>query len=1036
MKKMLYKKIFSVSAILFASSFLFAEKAPVYISPNNDGVQDALVVPVKIKETRYIDSWSFIITDESGKEVRVIGNKEKRPDKITFKSFFKSLASPKTGVEIPSEFVWNGVMDDGSIAPDGTYFYQITASDDNGNTGYSAKYKVIVDNTPPEIVLKQPSQADKIFGEGSKSTLKITQSGSVEDLWIAPIADSTGKIVRTFKWSSSEPLSINWDGTDDDGNAVADGIYTYKITATDRAGNKSENAQITNIIYSAEKPATNIALTTSRYFSPNGDGVKDYMVFSTVIPKPESKNNSLVSWDVKIVEVKTNKVVRTFSGSDDAPSSIVFDGKTDSGTIISEGEYQAQLSAKYLNGYEPAVINSPVFVMDITVPSVMVRLNSDTLSPDGDGNKDKLLISQQGSKEKLWTGRIKGENGLAVKTFEFNDSLPSQIEWDGVDSNGKLCSDGTYVYEIESTDLAGNTTKVTSDFFELDTSKTELMLSCSVNAFSPNNDKVQDKITFTPFVKTSSGVDSWILTITTENLKPVKVISEKRALPESITWDGLKDDGTRCADGKYIATLSTKAKNGNEASVSTSPFVLDTQAPQVSISVPYTTFSPDKDGRLDVLPFTADSSQEEKWTGEIRNAKGQLVRTYTWQGKVPSFSWDGTDENGNIAANGNYSLTVSSIDAAGNKGSASLNPLTLDNRETKAYITTELEGISPNGDGKFESQKFNVKMTLTEGISAWSFEIVDQNGNTVRKWTQKDSANLPSTFIWDGAKEDGNAAEGTFTGKLHAEYAKGNIVDAVSSPFICTATAPQLRVRTAPEYFSPDNDGVNDDLFIQLKGTSIAPLKNWSFTVKDPNNGKPFWKTSGKSSITERLIWDGRGNNGELVQSATDYPYVFEVTDTLGMTSSFEGVINVDVLVIRVGDVLKMQVPSIIFRKDAADFKVDSSLTKANVENNERVLKRIAQILNKFKDYTVTIEGHANNVSGTEAEETSTANGNIPLEPLSQKRADFVKEKLVQYGVDANRLTSVGRGGRQPVVARSDRDNWWKNRRVEFILNK
>ena len=39
-------------------------------------------------------------------------------------------------------------------------------------------------------------------------------------------------------------------------------------------------------------------------------------------------------------------------------------------------------------------------------------------------------------------------------------------------------------------------------------------------------------------------------------------------------------------------------------------------------------------------------------------------------------------------------------------------------------------------------------------------------------------------------------------------------------------------------------------------------------------------------------------------------------------------------------------------------------------------------------------------------------------------------------GVDSARLTAVGRGGSQPVVARSDKDNWWKNRRVEFILNK
>jgi outer membrane protein OmpA-like peptidoglycan-associated protein len=94
------------------------------------------------------------------------------------------------------------------------------------------------------------------------------------------------------------------------------------------------------------------------------------------------------------------------------------------------------------------------------------------------------------------------------------------------------------------------------------------------------------------------------------------------------------------------------------------------------------------------------------------------------------------------------------------------------------------------------------------------------------------------------------------------------------------------------------------------------------------------------------------------------------------------------------------------------------------------VLKRIAGILNKFKDYKVTIEGHANNVTGTEKEEIQE------LIPLSEARAQAVKDILSKNGVDPYRLSIIGVGGRQPVVARSDVDNWWKNRRVEFILVK
>lgn len=101
-----------------------------------------------------------------------------------------------------------------------------------------------------------------------------------------------------------------------------------------------------------------------------------------------------------------------------------------------------------------------------------------------------------------------------------------------------------------------------------------------------------------------------------------------------------------------------------------------------------------------------------------------------------------------------------------------------------------------------------------------------------------------------------------------------------------------------------------------------------------------------------------------------------------------------------------------------------------------RVLRRIAEILNKFKDYTVVIEGHAHNMSGTEAEETSTARGNIPLVPLSIDRAAFVKRELSRLGVRAGRMTTIGLGGRKPVADPAKREDWWKDRRVEFILNK
>jgi len=188
-----------------------------------------------------------------------------------------------------------------------------------------------------------------------------------------------------------------------------------------------------------------------------------------------------------------------------------------------------------------------------------------------------------------------------------------------------------------------------------------------------------------------------------------------------------------------------------------------------------------------------------------------------------------------------------------------------------------------------------------------------------------------------------------------------------------------------------------------------------------------FWKTGGTGKITDRIIWDGRSLKGELVQAATDYPFTFTVKDDVGMTSVVKGYIPVDVLIIRDGDKLKIAVPSIIFRENEADFV---GLAPDVVTKNTQVLKRIAEILNKFREYKIQVEGHANNVTGTQKEEDSE------LIPLSLRRADAVKNFLIQNGVDSVRLSSIGMGGTRPVAARNDRDNWWKNRRVEFILIK
>ena len=454
--------------------------------------------------------------------------------------------------------------------------------------------------------------------------------------------------------------------------------------------------------------------------------------------------------------------------------------------------------------------------------------------------------------------------------------------------------------------------------------------------------------------------------------------------------------------------------------------------PEITVSTPYLVFSTDSAAKRPNLPVTQNGSVENLWTGVITSADGKEVRTFTWEGQASDFVWDGTDASGNKVADGAYRYTVSAQDPAGNRKTLSLDNIIIDSRVPKAYITAELPAFSPNGDGIKDTQNLTVHTTLKDGLASWEISITAADNSAaapVKTWSSEKGDTLSSMMQWDGKSDAGRIVPGTYIAALSLRYTKGDELTVSTAPFVSSIKAPELGVTLQPKYFSPDNDGNEDELFIGLSAKSDVQLKQWSFEIHEPEDtgNKLFWSTGGADKITEQIIWDGRSLKGETVQSATDYPYTFTVTDEIGLTAVVKGYIEIDVLVIRDGDKLKIAVPSIIFRKNAADF---DGLEKNVVDRNVKVLTRIAEILNKFPEYKVQVEGHANNTSGTEREEREE------LIPLSAARADAVRKFLIEKGVSRGRLSSVGIGGTKPIAALFDRDNWWKNRRVEFILIK
>jgi flagellar hook assembly protein FlgD/flagellar motor protein MotB len=1023
----------------------------LWISPNNDGIADALEFPLRIYDQRYVTEWVFEIKNEYGEVVRTYRNKEIRPETQGVKNIFIRLVMVKSGVEIPPSLRWDGSFDSGEIAADGSYFFTVSAADDNGNTISTQSYEVVVDNTPPAVEIAEIPESVKIFspdGDGNKDSIEIGQSGSREESWNAGIYDADGKRVKTFALSDTEPVSLAWDGADDDGLIVADGVYSYRIAATDRAGNTGR-AALENIIISTIQPVVSLSIGDA-YFSPNGDGVKDTVALNPGVPVREG----IVGWEINVRDAR-GTVLRTITGGSAAgpaaapPVRLDFDGRDDAGAVLAEGIYNGAFSVRYRNGYVSTAY-SPAFTLDVTPPAASVQAAYTAFSPNNDGNQDEMIITQEGSNEAAWLGTVRRSAAPAseqpARTFRIAGAPASPLIWDGLTDAGALASDGEYRYELGATDQAGNTGRSNTIRFSLSTADTPVLLSTDIRAFSPNNDGSRDTISIIPQLQLNQGIASWKLDILDAGGNPVRTFEGQNTVPASIPWNGRTTAGSAAPDGAYSARMELRYTMGNQPVAVSRPFILDTVPPKAELSAPFTLFSPNGDGLKDFIPISAVTEGDDEWNAEISNSRGDPVRSWRWTGSAPPLAWDATDSAGNNVPDGTYRFTLSSTDEGGNSFRGTVDNITVDARIPRVFLTSSASGIAPR-DSASAGIRLGTVVSLKEGIESWKLELRSDpgsagSGGVLRSFPEGSgwTPAPPETINWDGKDAAGVVREGIYTPVLTLTYAKGDVVTAQAGPVIVDISGPELSFSSQPEFFSPDNDGVDDELIMSLGVRDASPVANWSLEIREvqlDSQGRgtgysSFYRLEGRGSPAERLVWDGRSNKskssgGELVQAATDYPFVFKAADILGNESTLEGKIGVDVLVIRDGDLLRIQVPSIVFRANEADF---IGLPQDVVDNNNRILRRIAEILNKFRDYKIQVEGHANPVTRTAAEEASE------LQPLSERRARATVDFLVGFGVNRSRLSSIGMGGKRPVVKYEDRDNWWKNRRVEFILIK
>ena len=236
--------------------------------------------------------------------------------------------------------------------------------------------------------------------------------------------------------------------------------------------------------------------------------------------------------------------------------------------------------------------------------------------------------------------------------------------------------------------------------------------------------------------------------------------------------------------------------------------------------------------------------------------------------------------------------------------------------------------------------------------------------------------------------------------------------------------------------FTPDGDGINDTEIFELRTEYLEmDPEQWTVVICDQKN-KEIKRYEGKGKVPSQIEWDGSSEDGEMVFSRNNYtarlavvPSVKDRERTGQLELKSEDSLKTGILfqVIIPNKQWKIIVNTIYFDPDRATFeKISEEQQKENIETLESITRQIRE----HGEVEVLVEGYANNVSNTERE------NRLELIPLSRLRAQTIMNSLIENGLEEEILSYEGNGGLNPIAEWEDRENWWKNRRVEFIVTK
>jgi outer membrane protein OmpA-like peptidoglycan-associated protein/flagellar hook assembly protein FlgD len=299
-----------------------------------------------------------------------------------------------------------------------------------------------------------------ISGSGSQKSAQITFPGEKpNDIagWELLIKNSAGKIDRKIDGTGKPFSALAWDGSDDAGKMLPEGIYQINLRTFNGSNDLLSDDFTTLQIVPAR---SHFGMTVSSpYLSLARSNKNPALLFT---PDPGG-SYAAQTWDFKVENAGTHEAVYERKGRVQIPKTIKWNGRELNGSRVPDGTVECTLAM--VDKLGDAFTTDPVEIYIRSAPPVVSLKGDDNWVDFSQAPKFNLhLAAEDSAGIQNWSVKLLDEDDNVLKTFLGEDAPPGQLAWNGKMDSEEMIPEGSFVRaQLLVQDKAGNSAQ-TDDF--------------------------------------------------------------------------------------------------------------------------------------------------------------------------------------------------------------------------------------------------------------------------------------------------------------------------------------------------------------------------------------------------------------------------------------------------------------------------------------------------------------------------------------------------------------------------------------------